>query len=251
MVLIDVPQAALLADPLELPLELLQFQCLQSLDFFAFLEEFFLFTRGSTFSRFLPRRVLATDGGGEVTWVTGDFSRVPVEKVNTEKSATQENDVRFLETEIIRALKNVRDVVELVFVLDHVIRATLGLGLGRATRKARSHALPIFRAIGFGFFLTIPYTGHFSVCWESFCTPINPPPVQDVAAGETSAFESSMRNFRRANFIKNSWSSFSLSSLVFGRPFSFSLPLSFFFFLFLPLPSPSPLGASPWTPRTS
>ena len=176
--------------------------------------------------------------------MTGDFGRAP-EVVNTKRSVaiyrTPENDVRLLETEVIRALKDVRDVVELVFVPNCAIPVTIGLRLGRATGRVRSRALFIFRTPGFGSFLTVPYTGNFSVRWESFCTPVNPPPVQDVAPEERCQPLSGACN-GRTNFIKNSWSSFSFSSLAFGRPFSFSLPLSFFFF-FLPPPSPSPLGA--------
>ena len=177
--------------------------------------------------------------------MTGDFGRAP-EVVNTKRSVaiyrTPENDVRFLETEVIRALKDVRDVVELVFASNRAIPVTIDLRLGRATWRARSCALLIFRTFGFGSFLAVPYTGNFSVCWESFCGPINPPSVQNIAAGEKCQPEWSTQCFGRTNFIKNSWSSFSFSSLAFGRPFSFSLPLSFFFF-FLPPPSPSPLGA--------
>jgi hypothetical protein len=67
LVLIDILQTALLADPLELPPELFHFERFQSLDFFAFLEELSLFTGFSSLPGFLTCRILATDGGSGVT----------------------------------------------------------------------------------------------------------------------------------------------------------------------------------------
>ena len=108
----------------------------------------------------------------------------------------QRKNSRFLEAEIIRAFKDVRDIVEFVFVLNHVVRTTVDLGLGRAARVTRSHVSFIFGAPGFRLFLTIPYTGNFCVGWESFCTSINPPSVQDVATGgKASVSERSTRGF--------------------------------------------------------
>jgi len=66
LVLIDILQTALPADPLELPPELFHFERFQSFDFFAFLEELFLLTSFSALSSFLTCRILATDGRSEV-----------------------------------------------------------------------------------------------------------------------------------------------------------------------------------------
>ena len=74
--LVDILQTTLLADPFKFPPEFLHFQRFQSLEFFAFLEELFFLTSFSAFSSLLTRCILATDGGGEVTWMTGDFSRI-------------------------------------------------------------------------------------------------------------------------------------------------------------------------------
>ena len=79
----DILQPTLLANPLKLLLELLHFERFQSLDFFAFLKEFFLLTSFAAFSGFLTGRVLAANGGGEITWVTGNFSRVSVKRADT------------------------------------------------------------------------------------------------------------------------------------------------------------------------
>lgn len=49
---------------------------------------------------------------------------------------TQRNSSRFLEAEVVRALKDVRDIIELAFVLNRVVRTTVNLGLGRASRGA-------------------------------------------------------------------------------------------------------------------
>ena len=61
LMFVDIMQTTLPADPLKFPPEVLHFECLQSLDFLAFLEEFFFFTSLSAFSSFFPCRVLATD----------------------------------------------------------------------------------------------------------------------------------------------------------------------------------------------
>jgi len=197
LVLIDILQATLLADPLKLPPEFLQFQCFQSLDFFAFLEELFLFTSFPTFSRFLARCVLATDGGGEVAWMTDDFCRTPAKRANAKKSVTirgvRGNNVRFLETEVIRALEGVRNIVEFVLVLDQTVLATVGFRLGRTTGGVCNRTFLVFRARSFGLALAALYARNFSVCWEPLCTPINPPSVQDVAAGKRSWFLSGVR----------------------------------------------------------
>jgi hypothetical protein len=78
LVFIDILQTALPADPFKLPSELFHFERFQSLNFLAFLKEFFFFTGLSARSSLLTRCVLATDGGGEVTWVMDDLCRVSV-----------------------------------------------------------------------------------------------------------------------------------------------------------------------------
>jgi hypothetical protein len=145
-------------------------------------------------------------------------------------------DVRFLEAEVKRALKDVCDVVEHVLVLNTVVQTTLGLGLGRAIRGPCSRASLVFWILGLGLFLPISYAGNFGVRRESFCSPVNPPSVQDVATEKKCQFSGrNMSGSRRTNFIKNSWSSFSFFSWASGRPFSFFLPLSFVFFFLLSL----------------
>ena len=85
---VDVLQTALPADPFEFPPELLHFERFQPFDFLAFLKEFFFFTSLSACSGFLPCRLLATDGGGDVAWVTSKFGCIAVRRVNIEISIT-------------------------------------------------------------------------------------------------------------------------------------------------------------------
>ena len=62
-------------------------------------------------------------------------------------------DVRFLETEFIHGLEDVHNVVGLVFVLNHVICATIDLRLGRATRRAWGYPFLTFLTLSCGLFL--------------------------------------------------------------------------------------------------
>ena len=78
MMCVDILQATLPADPLKFPSKLFHFERFQSLDFLAFLKDLFFFTSFSARSSFLTRRVLATDGGGQVARVTTDFRGISV-----------------------------------------------------------------------------------------------------------------------------------------------------------------------------